>query len=296
MARSILAFMRRGGWHGHMRMQFPDPDAKPVSKNTVRRVIQSFKPYKRKVSVVAVLIVITSAIGVVNPLLIRTVFDTALFPHTVVRGRSVALPVKLHRLYVLAAIMVAIPVVSGAIGVAQTYLANLVGQRVMQDFRNALYAHLQNMPLRFFTGTRTGEIQSRLSNDVGGIESVITDTASSILSNVVILISTLVAMLVLSWQLTVLSLFLMPVFLYITRKVGKVRQEIAARTQASMAEISAISQETLSVSGILLTKAFGRQRFEIDRFENENARLADLEIRMSMVGRYFFDIFMIFFS
>src|SRR5947208_5111888 len=116
------------------------------------------------------------------------------------------------------------------------------------------------------------------------------------MSNVVILISTLLAMLWLSWQLTVLSLFLTPVFVWITRRVGKARQEVAARTQQSLAEISAISQETLSVSGILLTKAFGRQRYEIDRFEGENARLAELEIRQSMVGRYFFAIVQIFFS
>jgi len=277
-------------------MQFPEKDATPVSKGTAKRVVRSFRPYRDKVTLVAVLIVITSTLGVVNPLLIRSAFDTALFPHTTVGGRPVFLGPDLGRLYWIVGFMVGIPILSGFIGVGQTYLANLVGQRVMQDFRNALYRHLQRMPLRFFTGTRTGEIQSRLSNDVGGIESVITDTASSILSNVVILISTLVAMLVLSWQLTALSLFLMPVFVWITRKVGKVRQEIAARTQASMAEISAISQETLSVSGILLTKAFGRQRFEIDRFENENARLADLEIRQSMVGRYFFAIVQIFFS
>src|SRR2546428_7242545 len=202
----------------------------------------------------------------------------------------------LRRLYWLVGLMVAIPVVSGLIGIWQTYLANNIGQRVMQDFRNALYTHLQNMALRFFTGTRTGEIQSRLSNDVGGVQTVVTDTAASILSNVVILISTLVAMLWLSWQLTVLSLALMPVFVWITRRVGKARQEVAARTQQSLAEISAISQETLSVSGILLTKAFGRQPYEIDRFEKENERLADLEIRQSMVGRYFFAIVQIFFS
>src|SRR5437870_6940034 len=166
----------------------------------------------------------------------------------------------------------------------------------MQDFGNGLYSHLQNMSLRFFTSTRTGEIQSRLANDVGGVESVVTDTASSILSNVVILISTLVAMLILSWQLTALSLALMPVFLYLTRKVGKARQEVAARTQRSLAEMSAITEETLSVSGILLSKAFGRQRHEIDRFSEENQRLADLEIRQSMVGRYFFAIVQIFFS
>src|SRR5207249_3370189 len=119
--------------------------------------------------------------------------------------------------------------------------------------------------------------------DVGGVESVVTDTASSILANIVILISTLVAMLILSWQLTALSLALMPVFLYLTRRVGKVRQEVAARTQRSLAEMSAITEETLSVSGILLTKAFGRQRFEIRRFRDENERLANLEIRQQMV-------------
>src|SRR5207244_2589263 len=265
---------------GHWASRVPDPAAGPVKKQTVRRVAAAFKPYKAKVSVVGLAIVVTSALGVANPLLIKVIFDTALFC-----GRACP---NISRLEFLVGLMVAIPVVTGTIGIGQTYLANLVGQRVMQDFRNALYTHLQNMPLRFFTTTRTGEIQSRLANDVGGVQEVVTDTASSILSNVVILISTLVAMLVLSWQLTALSLFLMPVFVWITRKVGKVRQEIAARTQASMAEISAISQETLSVSGILLTKAFGRQRFEIDRFENENARLADLEIRQSMVGRYFF--------
>src|SRR5438874_5920979 len=286
---------RRGGYH-HWHMQFPESDAQPVSKGTAKRVIRAFRPYKRQVSIVATLIVITSAMGVVNPLLIRTVFDTALFPRATVNGHLVLLSVRLHRLYILVGLMVLIPFVSGLIGVGQTYLTNVVGQRVMQDFRNALYRHLQRMPLRFFTGTRTGEIQSRLSNDVGGIESVITDTASSILSNVVILISTLVAMLLRSWQLTVLSLCLMPVFLWITRKVGKARQEVAARTQRSLAEMSAITEETLSVSGILLSKAFGRQRHEIERFSQENQRLADLEIRQQMVGRFFFAIVQIFFS
>lgn len=287
---------RRGGTYHRWHLQFPDREAQPVSKGTAKRVVRSFRPYSPQVGLVAALIVITSAMGVINPLLIKVVFDTALFPRSTVNGQSVLLSVRLHRLYFLVGLMVLIPFVSGLIGVGQTYLTNVVGQRVMQDFRNALYRHLQRMPLRFFTGTRTGEIQSRLSNDVGGIESVITDTASSILSNVVILISTLVAMLLLSWQLTVLSLFLTPVFVWITRKVGKARQEIAARTQQSMAEISAISQETLSVSGILLTKAFGRQPYEIQRFEKENARLAELEIRQSMVGRYFFAVVQIFFS
>ena len=266
----------------------PDPDAGPISKGTVRRVVESFRPYRNKVSLVGLAIVVTSALGVVNPLLIKVIFDTALFC-----GRGCP---DFHRLYWLVGLMVAIPILSGTIGIGQTYLANVVGQRVMQDFRNALYTHLQNMPLRFFTTTRTGEIQSRLSNDVGGVQSVVTDTASSILSNVVILISTLVAMLILSWQLTVLSLFLTPVFVWLTYKVGKARQEVATHTQKSLADMSAITEETLSVSGILLSKAFGRQRYEIDRFRRENERLAGLEIRQQMIGRSFFAIVQIFFS
>ena len=276
------------GYHHHWRVRIPDPDARPIQPNIVRRVAKSFAPYRNRVLVVAVAIVITSALGVVNPLLIKEIFDTAL-----VCGRNCP---NLHRLYVLVGIMVAIPMVSGVIGIGQTYLANLIGQRVMQDFRNGLYSHLQNMSLRFFTATRTGEIQSRLANDVGGVQSVVTDTASSILSNVVILISTLAAMLILSWQLTALSLFLTPLFVWLTYKVGKARQQIAASTQKSLADLSAITEETLSVSGILLSKAFGRQRYHIGRFREENARLADLEIRQQMIGRSFFAIVQIFFS
>ena len=247
----------------------------------------SFRPYKNKVILVGAAIVVTSALGVINPILIKIIFDTALFT-----GHGV----RLHRLYFLVGLMVAVPVVTGVIGIGQTYLANQVGQRVMQDFRNSLYSHLQNMALRFFTATRTGEIQSRLSNDVGGVQTVVTDTASSILSNIVIIISTLAAMLIISWQLTVLSLCLLPLFLWLTYKVGKARREIAMRTQKSMAEISAITEETLSVSGILLSKAFGRKDYEIDRFRSENQRLADLEIRQQMIGRSFFAVVQIFFS
>src|SRR5262245_18867270 len=275
----------RGRW-GSLRYGQEPPG--PVNRATVRRVASSFRPYKRKIGVVGLAIVVTSALGVVNPLLIKVIFDTALFCPD-------GCP-DIPRLQALVALMIAIPIVSGVIGIGQTYLANLVGQRVMQDFRNSLYTHLQRMSLRFFTSTRTGEIQSRLANDVGGVQSVVTDTASSILSNVVILISTLIAMLILSWQLTILSLFLTPLFVWLTFKVGKARQQIAASTQKSLAELSAITEETLSVSGILLSKAFGRQQYHIDTFRDENARLAGLEIRQQMIGRSFFAIVQIFFS
>ena len=272
----------------HHHVLIPDPNAGPIKRATVRRVVSTFRPYRKQVALVGVAILITSALGVINPLLIKVIFDKALFC-------GPGCP-KLDLLYRLVALMVAVPIVSGIIGIGQTYLSNVVGQRVMQDFRNALYGHLQRMPLRFFTTTRTGEIQSRLSNDVGGVQSVVTDTASSVLANVVIVLSTIVAMLFLSWQLTLLSLGTLPFFFWLTYRVGKARREVAASTQKSLADLSAITQETLSVSGILLSKAFGRQRYETDRFRNENERLAGLQIRQQMIGRSFFATIQIFFS
>jgi ATP-binding cassette, subfamily B, bacterial len=272
---------------GHYFRFEPDPEAGRAPKGTFRRVVRSFRPYRTRVFLIGGLILVTAAMGVVNPLLIKVIFDEALF----CRGCP-----DLSLLGWLVALMVAVPIVSGVIGIWQTFLSNVVGQRVMQDFRNGLYTHLQRMPLRFFTSTRTGEIQSRISNDVGGVQDVITDTASSILSNVVILLSTIVAMLVLSWQLTVLSLFMTPLFVWLTYRVGRARRQVSASTQRSMAEMSAITEETLSVSGILLSKAFGRQRYEIDRFRRENERLAGLQIRQQMIGRSFFATIQIFFS
>src|SRR5205823_4963019 len=228
----------------------------------------------------------TSGIGVANPILSKLVFDRALtFPH-----------VHLRLLYELVGLMVGIAVVQTLIGVGQTYLTTVVGQQVMQDLRNRLYEHLQSMSLRFFTATRTGKIQSRLQNDVGGVQSVVTNTASSILSNIVIIASSLVAMAVLSWQLTVLSLVLIPAFVYLPYRVGKVRRQIAKETQESLAEMSALTEETLSVSGILLAKVFDRQRDATERYRRENRRLALLQVRQQMVGRSFFALVSTFFS
>jgi ATP-binding cassette subfamily B protein len=265
-------------------------DKRPIRRSTVRRVVQIFRPYRARVGLVGIAIVITSGLGVANPLLIKEVFDRGL--HCGRLGCDPDLPV----VYRLVALMIAIPIVTGVIGVAQTYLSNLVGLRVMQDMRDALYRHLQFMPLRFFTTTRTGEIQSRLANDVGGVQSVVTNTASSLLANIVIIVSTLIAMLVLSWQLTVMSLFITPVFIWLTVKVGRARREVATNTQKTLADLTAITEETLSVSGILLSKSFGRQRHEIDRFRQENQRLTGLTIRQTMIGQSFFAIVGTFFS
>jgi len=258
-------------------------------------VIGTFKPYRRKVAWVGLAIVVTSGLGVVNPLLIKWIFDNGLFGNPPNNCAGQACP-QLDTVYIGVALMIAIPIVTGVIGVGQTYLANWVGLRVMQDLRNALYSHLQFMPLRFFTTTRTGEIQSRIANDVGGVQAVFTDTVSNILSNVVVIASTLLAMLILSWQLTVLSLFMLPFFLWLTVKVGRARREVATSTAKTYADLTAVTEETLSVSGILLSKSFGRQRHEIGRFRDENERLTGLQMRQTMIGRSFFAIVGTFFS
>lgn len=267
----------------------PERPERPARAGTFRRIVNIFGPYRRKVGLVAILILFTSAIGLINPLLIKVVFDDVILSSAPEGDR-------LRLLFLVTAVMVAAPIVSGALGLWQTYTNNIVGQNVMQDLRNSLYSHLQRMSLKFFTSTRTGEIQSRLSNDVGGVQSVLTDTASSIVSNVTIVLSTVVAMLLLSWQLTLLSLGILPFFLILSRKVGKVRREVSGQTQESLADLTAIMQETLSVSGILLSKSFGRQAYEIDRFRKENRRLSRLEIKRTMVGRGFFALVQVFFS
>jgi ATP-binding cassette, subfamily B, bacterial len=291
----ILAVMGR-----HFRM-YGAPgrleDKRPITRSTVRRVVKIFRPYRGKVTVVGLAIVITAGLGVVNPILIVKVFNNALFGSKLgsndCAGRACP---NLPLLYWYVAVMIAVPIVTSVIGIGQTYFANLVGLRVMQDLRNSLYSHLQFMPLRFFTSTRTGEIQSRLANDVGGVQSVVTDTASSVLSNVTTIVSTLIVMLVLSVPLTILSLFLMPVFVWLTVKVGRARREVSTNTQKTLADLTAITEETLSVSGILLSKSFGRQRHEIGRFQEENERLTGLQVRQTMIGRSFFAVVGTFFS
>jgi ATP-binding cassette, subfamily B, bacterial len=284
-----------GGFGGGGRKR-DKPSGRVPNSQLVRQTAGLFKAHRAGVAAIAFLVIITAGAGVVNPVLIAVVFDVALFPTHLVNGHTVLLPVNLTLLEVLVGIMIGITIVTGAIGVLQTYVTNRVGQRVMEELRNRLYEHLQGMSLRFFTGTRTGEIQSRLTNDVGGIQSVVTDTATSLLSNIVTLLSTLIAMLVLSWQLTVLSLAITPLFVFYTYRAGKVRRQITMQAQESKAEISAITEETLSVSGMLLAKVFGRGSEEVLRFRKENHRLANLAIRQEMIGRALFAVIGAFFS
>ena len=273
---------------GPHRLSPPALPERPARPGTFRRIVGTFKPYKRRVGFVAVLILVIAGLGLINPLMIKVAFEILL-------GTEPAAE-RLSDLLFVVVVMIVSPIITGLLGLWQTYINNRVGQHVMQDLRNSLYAHLQHMPLKFFTSTRTGEIQSRLSNDVAGVQGVLTDTASSILSNVATVASALAAMFILNWQLTVLSMAILPVFLVLSRKVGKVRREVSGRTQESLADLTAHMQETLSVSGILLSKAFGRQGYEIERFQQENRRLSELEIKRTMVGRGFFSLVQIFFS
>ena len=252
-----------------------------------RRIAAAFQPHWPRVLAIGLLILVTAGLGVVNPILIQVVFDSALFAEG---GPNLPL------LWTLAGAMGGVVVVTGSLGVLQTWLTQQVGQRVMRDLRDRLYSHLQSLSLGFFTSRRTGEIQSRVANDVAGIRVVVTGTVSNILSNVVILISTLVAMTILSWELTVVAVGITPLFAVFSYKVGKRRRAMSSRVQESTAEMTAITQETLSVSGVMLTRLFGAQGREIARFRDQNVRLSDLEIRREMTGQTVWAGMQIFFS
>jgi ATP-binding cassette subfamily B protein len=248
-----------------------------------RRVWALFTPYRASLVAIVVAVLVSSGLGIITPFLTQAAFDRALFP---LGGGAV----RLGLLAWLVAGMVAIPVVSALIGVYQTYQTTLLGNRVMADLRGRLFEHLQRLDLSFFTATRTGAIQSRLANDVGGVQSVLSETASSILGNVVTVLAALVAMVVLSWRLTLVAVLLIPLFVLLQVRVGRVRRTLAGRTQESLSEMTALTQESLSVSGVLLAKVFNRQAYELARYRAENARQVELQVRQAMTGQSFFAV------
>ncbi|HEX6513602.1 MAG TPA: ABC transporter ATP-binding protein, partial [Chloroflexota bacterium] len=264
--------------------QGPRPKDRARDRAIMVRVAAAFKPYWPQGVLVLVAIVVVAALGLINPLMLKLITDDAI------------LGGNLSRLYLYAGVMIVVPLLTGLIGVGQSYLQNVIGQRVMQNFRDRLYAHLQRMQLAFFTSTRTGEIQSRLTNDVGGVQNVVTNTASSVVSNITTSLSTLVAMVLIDWRLTLISIGVLPFFLYLTYRVGKVLRIVSSSTQQNLANLTAIMQETLSVSGILLSKTFGRQQHEVERFARQNQEVADLQIRQQMIGRWLFMIIGTIFS
>jgi ATP-binding cassette subfamily B protein len=246
----------------------------PERQRDPHRIMALFAPYRVRLAAVIGLIVFSSGLGIISPFLLKAVLDTAL------PERNGTLLTEL----VLG--MIGISIATAAITVWQTYISNVIGQRVMHDLRAAVYRHLQRMSLAFFTRTRTGEVQSRIANDIGGIDSVVTTTATSIAQNVTTVIATLVAMVILDWRLAALSLIFVPAFVYLTRRVGQVRRRITTERQKRLADLSALVSESLSVSGIMLGKTMGRGRDLADRFTGDSRDIADIEVRSRMAGRW----------
>src|SRR6266540_2294492 len=247
-----------------------DPE---VRRANLKRIGPLFAPYKLRLGGVLLLIVASAALGVVPAFLLKRLLEA------IQQNDTTSLSFN-------AGGMIAIAVVTGILGVIQTLLSNQVGQRVMHDLRAAVFRHLQRLSLAFFTRTRTGEVQSRISNDIGGVQNVVTNTATSIASNVTTVAATMVGMLVLNWRLALFAFALIPFFVLLTRRVGNERRRIAKTTQETLADISSLVQESLSVSGILLGKTMGRGDELADRFEADSLRLAALEVRQRMAGRW----------
>ncbi len=264
----------RGGEGRHSSRKPMRPEDVPATPVSLRRIARLFTPYRRRLSFLLALIVLTSLTNVVTPFLLRGVIDKA------IPQRNVGL------LSALVGGMIAVAVVAGVFGVVQTLISNQVGQRVMHDLRAAVYAHLQRMSLAFFTRTRTGEVQSRIAYDIGGIDDVVTSTATSTVSTVTTVLATIAAMFALSWLLSLFSLALLPFFVWLTRRVGNERRRIQSVRQSRLADMSTLVEESLSVSGILLGKTMGRSHELVERFTGESGELADLEVRARMAGRW----------
>lgn len=259
------------------------------NQDVLPRVARMLRPYRGKIALVLVAVVVSAALQSVVPFLTRAVFDNALFPLD--GGRP-----DLGLLGWLVAGMCVIPVLTALIGIGQNWLTSTIGNSAMADLRGDLFEHLQRMELAFFTATKTGAIQSRLANDVAGVRTVLTDTATTIVQNSVTVAAAFAAMVVLSWQLTVLTLILMPLFVFLQLRVGRRRQRLARRTQESLSEMTAITEEALSVSGILLAKVFNRAESEVDRYREANRRQTRLQVEQAMTGRSFFAVVQTFFA
>ena len=246
----------------------------PTRERDTHRILALFRPYRLRLYSVMGLIVFGAGLSMLNPFLLRAVLDQGIFHH------------RSSLLTVLVLAMIAIAIATAALSVWQTYISNAVGQRVMHDLRAAVYRRLQLMSLAFFTRTRTGEVQSRIANDIGGLDNVVTTTATSIAQNATTVIAALVAMCLLDWRLAAISLVFLPLFVWLTRRVGKVRRKITTEQQRRLADLSALVSESLSVSGIMLGKTMGRGRDLAERFTGESKDIADLEVRSRMAGRW----------
>ncbi|MFJ5229674.1 ABC transporter ATP-binding protein [Kitasatospora sp. NPDC088391] len=254
------------------RIDWTPPEERQPAQ--VRRILRLFRPYTGRLGAVGLLVALSALVSVVTPFLLRAVLDTA------IPERRTGL------LSLLVLGMIAAAVVTSVLNVLQTLISTTVGQRVMHDLRTSVYAHLQRMSLAFFTRTRTGEVQSRIANDIGGMQATVTGTATSLVSNLTAVVASVVAMVALDWRLTVVSLLLLPLFVWISRRVGRERKKITGERQRQLAVLSSAVQESLSVSGVLLGRTMGRSDSLTREFAHQSDELAGLEVRASMAGRW----------
>jgi ATP-binding cassette subfamily B protein len=279
--------MMQGGGHG-ARAGFgeamPDGPKRKLRRGTLRRVFGLYAPYKWQLIAVIAMVLITAALGIVTPLMIRRVIDSS-----IPNGDK-------SELFWLVGAMIVVTVASGVFNLVQAYLNTGVGLSVMRDLRRRVYSHLQKLSISFFTRTRTGDIQSRVSNDVASTELVLTDTISNVVSNVAVVISSVIAMILISWELSLVALAVVPIFVFFTVRVGRKRRRLTGESQRALAELTARTGETLSVSGVMLAKTFGREQEQMERFEADNDRLTEISIRRQMAGRSFFVVVQTFFT
>ncbi|MFN2152849.1 MAG: ABC transporter ATP-binding protein [Anaerolineales bacterium] len=264
-----------GGWFAYIRHD-KDQDQPKISRQLLLRVWNFARPYWLLVSGLLITILLISGISLISPLLYRNLIDYAI-PNA-----------DITRLNWLALGMIGIPILNGVIGVWQRRLNSQIGEGIIFDLRSALYAHLQRMSLRFFTQTRTGELMSRLNNDVIGAQRAISNTTVSIISNLVTIIATLAIMFALEWRLTILGLLILPLFVLPARRVGSILRNLSRRSMELNAEMNATMNETLNISGALLVKLFGREQRELARFRENGAGVRDIGIRSAVTGHWFF--------
>jgi ATP-binding cassette subfamily B protein len=260
----------------------------PSIDGLMPRILGLFEPHRRPLAVTIGLVMTGAALSVIPPLLIQEAFNEGLFPESGVPN----IPI----LMTLVIIMVSLWAIIGALSVWQHYLTAQIGNRVMGSLRVRMFEHLQSMHLGFFTKAKTGAIQSRLQNDVGGVATVLKEVIANLLGSTITVLASLVAMLILSWQLTLVAVILLPLMIFLQKRIGRVRARIAAATQHSLSEMSAMTQEALGVSGILLSKSFGRQRSEVERYDRENQTQIGLQVKLSMSGQAFFALIQLFMS
>ncbi len=267
-----------GGWGGGRHSELRDlARSQTFDSRLALRAVAAFRPYRWQAAAVVGVILCTSALGALPPLLTGN--------YLVQKG---ILGKNLHIVVFYTSALVAIALASGLLGVLQNWLSNVVGQAVMADFRRRLFEHLHSQPLRFFTDNQSGQLVSRIMNDVNAIQSVVTGTLVSVASNVLILATTLVVMFALDWKLTLLSLVIVPAFIAPTQHVGRVRQNLQRRIQVALGHLTAQLTETLGVSGALLVKAFTQERMEFARFAERNEEVRRLNVEQSLIGRWLF--------